>query len=527
MDRRQFIGNSIKACAATAFAGGVSQKAFANSQLLQAIAGSCTDNILVLVQLSGGNDGLNTIIPLDQYSLLSSARSNILIPENKVLGTTKYNGTGFHPSTTGMWELFESNKFSIVQGCSYNNPDLSHFRATDILMSGSDSNEFLKTGWLGRNLDQIHPDFPEGYPSEVNTDPVAVQMGSTTALALEGELSSFGLAVTSISRDYALLSGFGDPAPDSRAGCELEYIRKVAVDTDSYNARILEAAANQPKNLSTKYGSGSLSSQLKNVARLIKGGLQTRVYVVSLFGFDHHANQTDSGDTTTGSHASLLKIVSEAVCAFQDDLELMEVNKRVTGLIFSEFGRRVTSNGSNGTDHGTAMPLMLFGSELIGDMYGTNPNLAASNGGVVSNVPMQRDYRDVYYSILKDWFCLSEAQLSNVFGGKHYEYIELFKPGSITGNSDDKHERERTNKLSSIYPQPMDTRTTIRFNTSGGLVLVEVFDLLGIKVATVLNTKVSPGVHEVGFEKNNLKSGTYYVKMTTDNFIETKKLVVK
>lgn len=505
---------------------GVAQRALANSQLLQAISASCSDKILVLVQLSGGNDGLNTIIPLDQYTTMSSVRSNILIPENQVMATSRYDATGFHPSLSGLHELFESNTFSIVQGCSYNNPDFSHFRATDIWMSGSDSNQFLKTGWMGRSMDEVHPNFPEGYPSEENTDPVAIQMGSTVPLAMEGVNGSFGLAVTNIEKDYALLSGFGDPAPDTLAGCHLDYIRKVAVDADKYNARILEAAANQSSNLSNKYGSGRLSTQLKNVARLIKGGMSTQVYMVTLNGFDNHANQTES-DTTTGVHADLLTQLDEAITGFQDDLQLMGINDRVTGLIFSEFGRRINSNGSNGTDHGTAMPVMLFGTELIGDMYGTNPTLTGEDGRPLDNVPMQRDYRSVYYSVLKDWFCLSDMQIEEVFGNETYDYIPLFKEGSITANQDDLDAFNRTNRLASVYPQPMNSSASVSFNTRGGHVLVEVIDVLGNRVETLVDKKLSPGAHSVVFERKNLASGTYVIKMRCEDFFESKKIVVR
>lgn len=427
MNRRNFLGNSLKAGASTLLLDGLVQNSYANSYLMKAIAASCTDNILVIVQLAGGNDGLNTIIPLDQYSSMSTARSNILIPEASVLTSNKLAATGFHPSITGLRDLFEANKLSIVQGCSYERPDFSHFRATDIWMSGSDSDEFLRTGWIGRELEELYPGFPDGFPSAAHPDPLAIQIGSTASLTFDATLTSTAVSVSSISTDYVLLGGFGDPVPDTRAGHELTFLRGVAVDTDAYNARIVAAGKAQSTNMSSLYlANDRLSEDLKKVARLIKGGLKTRVYTVTLSGFDTHANQVESS-TLTGAHATLLNKVSRAIAGFQDDLEKMGVNDKVTGMVFSEFGRRVNSNGSRGTDHGSAMPVILFGTELRGDMYGTNPQLLDANNRVVSNVPMQFDYRTVYYSILKDWFCLSQTQLDNVFGGKTYPYINLFK----------------------------------------------------------------------------------------------------
>lgn len=526
MNRRKFLGTSINACASSILLGSMASNTFARSKLLQAIAASpCDDRVLVLVQLNGGNDGLNTIVPLNEYDALNDARSNILIPESDVIATTRYSDTGFHPNTSGLHELFENNRFSIVQGCSYENPDFSHFRATDIWMSASDASEFLDTGWLGRTFDEMYPDFPEGFPSDEHPDPVAIQMGSITSLTLQGSDGNFGLAVTSISREYALLNSFGDPAPENRAGCELDYIRQVAMDTESYNQRILEAADNQSENLADSYGDDRLSDQLKKVARLIKGGLNTKVYVVSLSGFDTHASQTED-DTTTGTHADLIQMVNDAIYGFQDDLELMDINNKVTGLVFSEFGRRVHSNASSGTDHGTAMPVMLFGTELIGDMYGSNPQLTdPDSGDVVDNVPMQYDYRSVYYSVLKDWFCLSESQLSSVFGGDSYEHIQLFNSDVVTSNPEDVE--KRGNDLKSIYPHPMGSYANISFYTTGGVVRLDLYGASGNYHQVIMNKTVPKGAHEVKLERGNMKSGLYIVKMQCNGYSETKKLVVQ
>jgi uncharacterized protein (DUF1501 family) len=533
MDRRKFINNSIKACASTIMLDGlIHSSLFGQSALVQAIAASCTDNILVLVQLAGGNDGLNTIIPLDQYSLLATPRKDILIPETSVLKSARLTATAFHPSMVGLRDLYDSNKLNIVQGCSYDHPDFSHFRATDIWMTGSNSNEFLNTGWIGRELEQLYPGYPTGFPSATNPDPLALQIGSTASLTFSGTLTSTAVAVSSISTDYALLGGFGDAAPDTRAGHELTFLRGVAVDTDAYNARIVAAGKAQATNLSTPtslttgyLANDSLSEDLKKVARLIKGGLKTRVYMVSLSGFDTHANQVDSSPTT-GAHATLLNRVSKAITGFQDDLEKMGVNQRVTGMVFSEFGRRVTANGSKGTDHGSAMPVILFGSELKGDMYGTNPDLTGTNGkAVADNVPMQFDYRSVYYSVLKDWFCLSTAQLSAVFGGVNYTYLDLFKNPALS--VEDKYISDRTNKLLDIYPNPMEDASMIPFNTSGGDVKIELYDMQGTSLQVVVDKSVSAGAHEVKLERNNLPSGIYLVKMRNRNFQESKKVVLK
>jgi len=538
MNRRKFVGNSIKACVSTLFIDQITNSAFASSSLVKAILGSCNDNILVIVQLAGGNDGLNTVIPMDQYSGAlalpnnQGGRSNILIPEDKVLRLSGLPDTAFHPSMSGLRDLYNSSNLSFVQACGYPNPDFSHFRSTDIWMTASDSNQFLKTGWIGRNIEELYPGFPNGFPSDEYPDPLAIQIGSTVALAFEGNTSSTALAVTNISEKYELLGGFGDMAEaNTRSGTELAFIRGVAIDTDKYNARIVTAANKQSSNLSSLYGTATevennpLAQQLQNVARLIKGGLKTRVYMVSMTGFDTHASQTES-DTTKGIHASLLEKVSKAISGFQDDLIKMGVNNKVTGLVFSEFGRRVNSNGSFGSDHGTAMPVMLFGTELKGGMYGSNPGLRSGNK-VLDNVPMQHDFRSVYYSLLKDWFCLSGAQLSNIFGGKSYEYISLFN-NNVTGiNSSDLFEADRINNLIQVYPNPVSDQGRIEFTTNGGHVLIEVVDTFGNTISTVLNKKVNAGRHTVNFERGNLKTGLYLIRMRKDDFVNSQKVILK
>lgn len=556
MDRRKFLNNSIKACASTLLIEQLlgKQDLFAQSAFMNAIAGSCNDNILVVVQLFGGNDGLNTFIPLDQYATLQGVRSNIMIAESNLrfatsvnngsssLGsrstiTSQYPDLAFHPAMEGAFDLFEANKMSIVMGCSYNNPDYSHFRATDIWMMGADSDEFLPSGWIGRELHSQYGSygFPDpaqllsnGYP-----DPLCVNMGSVSPLSLNDTTGiAAGVSVTTVNNDYPLLGGYGDTAPLTCAGDELSFLRKVAIDTDRYNARIVSAAS-KASTMSTKYGNDGLSSSLKNVAKLIKGGLQTRVYTVSQGGFDTHTSQV-GGNTYDGTHAGLLNSVSKAITGFQDDIQKMGVADKVVGVVFTEFGRTVRSNGGKGTDHGRSTPVWLFGTSLKGGRYGTNPQiLNKATSKVETQVPMQFDYRSVYYSLLKDWFCLSQSQLESVFGGPSNtakyasQYHDLFKPGSISRNPEDAWMEERTNQLKEAFPNPMDETCIIPFNTSGGNVKLALYDMFGAPVRTLVDKNVPAGNHEIKLERNGLKSGVYIVKMRNDNFEETQKLILK
>ena len=205
----------------------------------------------------------------------------------------------------------------IIQGVGYPSHNQSHFRSTDIWFTASDSNQVLDSGFLGRYLDGLFPDFPEGYPNADFPDPPAVQIGSTLLTLLQGDSSSMGMAVSNPTNIYAVTPEGIDAAPNTPAGHELTFIRQMAAQTQKYGESIKKAVA-AATNKSTLYPAtgNRLSDQLKAVARLIAGGLKTRVYVVSLSGFDTHATQVDSTDPLLGNHANLLTQLSVAVTAF-------------------------------------------------------------------------------------------------------------------------------------------------------------------------------------------------------------------
>lgn len=512
MERRKFLKNSIAACASTLLLESISKKAFGQSGLFNALRGAKNDKVLVFVQLNGGNDGLNTILPLDQYTNLSAARSNILIPDTKALALNGLSATGFHPSMSGLKELFDSKYLSFVQGVSYPTPDFSHFRATDIWLSGANYNQYLTNGVAGRYLEQEFPGFPVGYPSTEMPDPLAIQIGSNISLMFQGTSSSMGMSLSSLSTFYNIVSGNVDPVPNTPAGHELKFLRQVSQQTAAFNNSIKNAGIVAPTNLSTKYPGtpdNALGDQLKIVARLIKGGLKTKVYLVSLGGFDTHASQTGT-DTTTGTHATLLSRVSSAIAGFQDDCIKMGIQDRVTGIVFSEFGRRIKSNASGGTDHGSSAPVILFGTELLGGMYGSNPII---NNSITpsSNVPMQFDFRSIYYSIMKDWFELSDTALNTVMLNT-YPYMKFFKSKS-TGITDNTG-LNATNKLGDVFPNPVETYATIPVYSDGELLSLKLMDQNGRELRIIMERKLEPGLHHIPFYKDDLPSGNYILQLS-------------
>lgn len=433
MKRRDFVKTVAPLAAAPVVLNGFSVRALADNALTRALAGTAdtNDHVLVVIQMSGGNDGLNTVLPLDQYSNLSKARENILIAENKALRLTGQTATALHPAMTGMRALYDDGMLNIVQNVGYPQQNFSHFRSTDIWLTASDSNEVLESGWLGRFLDKEYPGYPDNYPSTDNPDPIALQIGSVISPALMGPHVSMGFAVSSTTQFYQLITGVTDPVPNTPEGHELGFIRTTALQTNAYSD-VLKKAAGAAANKSALYpaaGTNLLADQLKIVSQLIAGGLRTKIYMVDITGFDTHSNQVEAtGGTETGRHASLLKMLSEAITAFQDDLKLLKTEDRVMGMTFSEFGRRVKSNASMGTDHGAAAPMFVFGKNAIGGITGKNPTIG-SNVTVNDNVEMQFDFRAIYSTLLKEWFGVSADVVRSVLGD-NYQSLTI-----VDGNS--------------------------------------------------------------------------------------------
>jgi len=433
MKRRDFLRQTLPAVVLPAFLDGFSLNAWANSPWLEAInAANDTDRVLVLIQLNGGNDGLNTVIPIDLYDAYHAARTNIAIPQDKILRLEGFDKTGLNPAMMPIQQMFNDGKITIVQAVSYPNPNFSHFRATDIWLSGSDSDKTLETGWAGRYLEKEYPGFPTDYPNSNMTDPLAIQVGGIVSPALQGSVTSMGMAITNPSNFYALLNDkLTFTSASTRAGDQLAYIRQMSVITDKYSNVIKKAAQKITKqsSLYPTQGKNPLADQLKIVARLIAGGLRTKVYMVNMGGFDTHARQTDAADTTTGIHARLLERLSEAINVFMADINELGAGDRVLGMTFSEFGRRIKSNASGGTDHGVAAPVFLFGNGVMPGILGTNPEIPAV-ANVKDNIAMQHDFRSLYASILKNWFLLSPAESQTVMF-KDYESLAIVKTNVI------------------------------------------------------------------------------------------------
>lgn len=340
---------------------------------------------LVVVQLSGGNDGLNTVIPFED-DLYFKARPTLGIrPQSGILTLDK--GLGFHPAMRRLKGLYDQGHVAVLNSVGYPNPDRSHFRAMDIWQSGSGADESLTTGWLGRYLDSNCAPCARPYNG--------VEVDDTLSLAMKGQLRK-GLALKSPEKFHQLTQGrllakIGREQPAGSVS-ELDYLYKTLAETAS-SAEYLYQKSKVYKS-AVAYPDSEFGKSLKTTAELINSGVESRVFYVSLSGFDTHVRQQEQ-------QGKLLGDLSEGLGALAEDLQKAGNFDDTLVLVFSEFGRRVSQNASNGTDHGTANNVLLLGGGLRRPGILNNaPNLQNLDAG---DLKYQLDFRSVYATVLHDW----------------------------------------------------------------------------------------------------------------------------
>ncbi len=517
MKRRNFIKTAgTTAVALPVFFNGVQLSAIPRSSLFNFIEE--TDRVLILIQMNGGNDGLNMVIPRDQYSGLAAVRKNILIPENQVLPLT--DTAGFHPSLKGLQLMYQEGKAGVIQSVGYPNQNRSHFRSYDIWASGSPAEEFWNTGWMGRYFEDLYPDFPEGYPNAAHPHPFAITMGYIVSETCQGTISNYSITLNDPFNIYELFEGEDSAIPDTYYGDELKFLRTSIAQTNAYS-EIVTAAANRGRNMITYNENNRLAQQLKNVALLISGGLQTKIYVVSIGGFDTHANQVLDGNTTVGTHADLLERISNAVSTFQEDLKRQGLEERVIGMTFSEFGRKIKSNESLGTDHGTAAPMILFGSCVKASVLGESPEIA-NEVDPSEGLPMQYDFRDVYGSILVDWFKVDENKVRTMLY-QDFQKLPVIQDCQINTSTD---EPEALDITTGNFPNPFENWTNIEFDLpQNAWVRLSIFNALGGEIRVLTNQRLNAGAHRVTWDASGQAAGTYFYRLQIGNQFKTKRMI--
>tara|TARA_R110002012_G_scaffold263456_1_gene446216 strand:+ start:46059 stop:47762 length:1704 start_codon:yes stop_codon:yes gene_type:complete len=392
--------------------------ASAPSPLTAAISMAETDNILILIRLNGGNDGLSTVIPIQQYEMYANARPNIYIPESKILKLTDDFGV---PSYMKPLEpLWGEGQFKAVHGVGYQGQSLSHFTGSDIF-ANTDLNTTgfsgEPTGWMGRHFEELYPDYLINPPEA----PAAIQIGNFGNLVFEGQETNYAFVTNNINQleqiaetgsQYSLEESLFDQC---MYGDQLRFLRGMTNTTLEYAGKIFDAA--QRGQNQVEYQNNSFARQLKLLARLIKGNLGTKVYMISMGGFDTHGNQPLA-------HERLMTNLSVAVNNFYEDLAFTNQDEKVLSMTFSEFGRRIFENGSYGTDHGKAAPTLFFGSGLNGSAFvGEHPSLEDPNER--GNLEYTMDFRDLYGTVLAEWLCVPRNLVELHLLGHPYKAINL------------------------------------------------------------------------------------------------------
>jgi len=514
-NRRSFIQALGLAGAGSMMLGGANVSATVPSPLSVALSGSENDNILVIIRLKGGNDGLNTVVPLYDYDTYSNLRPTIRHQENELLSLSPdFAIPNYMNALEAVWG--EGN-MKIIHGVGYPDQNLSHFRSSDIWAT-ADAINIEPTGWWGRYFEDLYPDYLIN-PPEV---PPAIQIGSVGNLIFEGASSNYAFSVANPDQlaNIAQTGGLHDVVnlPECVYGDQLLFLRAQTNTTFTY-AEVINDAYTSSSN-EASYIQGTLSDQLAIIARMIKGGLGTKVYMVSLDGFDTHADQVNKQRTLHEDLANSIK-------HFYEDLASAGYDDKVLGMTISEFGRRPYENGSNGTDHGAASPTFLFGAGLNGNGFvGAHPDIDASAWDNNNNLVPSTDFRDVYASVLTDWFCLDPSIVNTILLNDTYQTLNLgFNCQGL--NTSDFANVSRFSHVATYR----DNRTFIEINMQNSAhVEVKLINILGQEMVTLCNEILTPGNHIIDVKaraNTRLAYGQYIYRINALGQFYSKSILIK
>jgi uncharacterized protein (DUF1501 family) len=571
MKRRDFLRNSLLASTTISLAGYPINLLGKESELTALAEQSTNDRVLIILQMHGGNDGLNSVIPIAEYDEYYSRRANIAIPRkdnNRSLIELDNNlplasQVGLHPDMGAMKELYDMGRVGIIQGVSYKNNNGSHFRGRDIWHMGGGYDDYYSSGWVGRYLQQAYQpkNYPDDFPNPEMKDPLAIELGSDVSLIFhqEGNIPasiSLGSNPESFANLIDELEGFEDEGLDPRGkppeaiknspyGKELDWILGLEDKTEDYAQRLSEvwqasseSTATYPETYPFNAPNGSkknpLSGQLQLISRLLDGGgagqgVKTKVFLLRIGGFDTHAEQVESFDPTMGVHAAKMYHISAAIKAFQQDLRNRGLEDRVLTITTSEFGRRIASNGSYGTDHGTGAPMFIFGNYVNPGVIGTPPDLS------MNNVEMQYDFRQVYAAILKDWFEVDDATVQDDILYGNYsdgpdEVGGLYEPLPIIGQNIIAATNDFISKgfyIEPCYPNPAKGKVEFNYYVNSFTpVRIYITDINGRKRKLVENRSKMFGHHTVQADVSDLTAGAYIYHFEAGPVKTSNKLMV-
>ncbi len=536
MKRRDFLKNGLKigiaANALPMMLGGMPIRALGRSPLRHALEtqGISNNNVLVIIQLQGGNDGLNCV-GLDPTVLNDSIlRGHESLAFHNALATGVDSHGVIIPKKSGIWQLFDENKVAVLQNVGYANSSLSHFRGTDIWNSATDPNINASTGWVGRLLMEQNP----GYPPQTippGSQPLGIEFGNSLSNLFLAQTGGMGIALNRVPTSTNLSQHFYDDIPNTPTTQyqELQYVRTIQTETDVYAssiATILTGVVNKSTMYPSTTDTRTLSGQLAAIARMIYAqqnsinGIQTKIYMVTQGSYDTHSNQL-------AGQSKLLTDLSVAVAAFQNDLGLLGIADQVAMMTYSEFGRRPQENGA-GTDHGTAAPLFIIGTQVIGKVYGSDPVLDAptletGNGNLIYEG--DHDFRNVYATVMNEWLLtggdntatINSILTSDVNGtystNATWQSLGVFKaaPAYVSANPG-----APGLMLMENYPNPAIGATNLSYVLpAAGPVQLSIYNTAGVEVERPVEGWQEQGGHELRFDVSKLRSGSYIYRLKT------------
>ena len=506
---------------------------------------------LVLIELRGGNDGLNTLIPYDNYGYYrSTLRQDVYIPDNNFSNQAVDTSLDpdqqlmFHPAlldgqyNSGFKGLYQSGMLRILQSVGYPSANKSHFASIDLWSTGNDGNSWNNgkdSGWMGRFMEEAYSNLlPSNFP-------LGIQLGSSnTWLGFHAE-HQHGLAMNIEGQDsenfYTVLNGLSGQAPsnipnNSHYGAELQYIVDTDASANIYSQSIQNAFNAPGSNNLVTYPDTDLANQLKTVARLMRGGIETKVFMVTIGGFDTHNAQNQGSGDINGRHAELLNEVSTAVDAFVEDVNSDSIGDDIIGLTFSEFGRKAMQNGNLGTDHGEIAPMFVFGKPVQGGVSGTNVDLTeatSNNNWQIKTV--QHDYRQVFATLMQDFLGAENAVVDNAFfdqtnnesfSGKKIQ--DIIKPSHYV-DSTCYALSNNTNKSETFwaaYPNPVYDKLFINPITNNSQVK---YDICNTSGKLIKSGKLDMQLGYSAIDMASLPHGLYVVTLQADGVQETKKII--
>lgn len=412
MNRKDFIRKSMFAIGGALFLPRVLQPLW-GQPIIRDLREAFNNKTIVIINLSGGNDGLNTVVPYTN-DIYYQLRPNICIPSTSVLPIS--DNLGFHPELSELHAAWEMDKLAVIENIGYSSQNLSHFRSTDIWRSGSDSNEVVSTGWIARYIEQVISDVHSNPP----LDPPAFQIGNSNTLQLTGEGGMTGVLVDDPETFYQLVDETYDEPIDGEnpietAGSqEVDFIRQISALSFNYADVIQEASLNGQNTVD--YTNNTPGKYLKIIAKLISGGLYSPFYLVHHGGFDTHDDQLSRQET-------LFDRLSTSMASFTLDLQNQGLGDDVIVMTTSEFGRRTFENGALGTDHGSSAPHFILGNNLNSSIFGGEPDLTNLDDN--DNLFHTIDYRQIYASLITGWFGHSQNLVESTFN-QNFDSLELF-----------------------------------------------------------------------------------------------------